>query len=43
MTTKLRFTNLNEKDMLETYRQNVIGPWKVTKVFAFKRKEIELK
>lgn len=32
MTTKLRFVNVNEKDMLETYRQNVLGPWKVTKV-----------
>lgn len=31
-TTKLRFANINEKDMLETYRQNVLGPWKVTKV-----------
>ncbi|CAF0899377.1 unnamed protein product [Adineta ricciae] len=32
-TTKLRFANINEKDMMETYRQNVIGPWKVTKAF----------
>jgi NAD(P)-dependent dehydrogenase (short-subunit alcohol dehydrogenase family) len=33
MTAKLRFSNINEKDMMETYRQNVIGPWKVTKAF----------
>jgi hypothetical protein len=33
MATKLRFSNINEKDMMETYRQNVIGPWKVTKVY----------
>lgn len=32
MTTKLKFSDINEKDMMETYRQNVIGPWKVTKV-----------
>jgi hypothetical protein len=32
MATKLRFIDINEKDMIETYRQNVIGPWKVTKV-----------
>jgi short-subunit dehydrogenase len=30
---KLRFSDINEKDMMETYRQNVIGPWKVTKVY----------
>jgi short-subunit dehydrogenase len=30
---KLRFMDINEKDMMETYRQNVIGPWKVTKVY----------
>ncbi len=33
MATKLRLSNINEKDMMETYRQNVIGPWKVTKVY----------
>jgi len=32
VATKLRFIDINEKDMIETYRQNVIGPWKVTKV-----------
>ncbi|CAF0999569.1 unnamed protein product [Adineta steineri] len=26
MTTELRFSNIYEKDMMETYRQNVIGP-----------------
>jgi short-subunit dehydrogenase len=31
-TTKLQLSRINEKDMLETYRSNVIGPWKVTKV-----------
>ncbi len=36
MTAKLRFSNINEKDMMETYRQNVIGPWKVTKVYFMK-------
>jgi len=30
---KLRFMDINEQDMMETYRQNVIGPWKVTKVY----------
>ena len=29
---KLKFGDINEKDMMETYRQNVIGPWKMTKV-----------
>jgi len=33
MAAKLRFSNINEKDMMETYRQNVIGPWKITKVY----------
>lgn len=32
-TKKLRFSDINEKDMMEMYRQNVIGPWKVTKVY----------
>ena len=31
---KLKFGDINEKDMMETYRQNVIGPWKVMKVRA---------
>ncbi|CAF1119140.1 unnamed protein product [Rotaria sp. Silwood1] len=33
IATKLNFFCINEKDMMETYRQNVIGPWKVTKAF----------
>ena len=32
VAAKLRLSNINEKDMMESYRQNVIGPWKVTKV-----------
>ncbi|CAF1622497.1 unnamed protein product, partial [Didymodactylos carnosus] len=28
---KLNINTINENDMLETYRNNVIGPWKVTK------------
>ncbi len=31
--SKLKFSDINEKDMMETYRQNVIGPWKMTKVY----------
>jgi NAD(P)-dependent dehydrogenase (short-subunit alcohol dehydrogenase family) len=32
IAAKLKFTDINEKDMMETYRQNVIGPWKTIKV-----------
>jgi short-subunit dehydrogenase len=32
VAAKLKFADINEKDMMETYRQNVIGPWKMTKV-----------
>ncbi|UJR25066.1 hypothetical protein I4U23_006426 [Adineta vaga] len=44
-TTKLRFKDINEKDMMETYRQNVIGPWKVTKGFLplLKKSALQLK
>lgn len=35
VAAKLRLSNINEKDMLESYRQNVIGPWKVIKVSPF--------
>jgi short-subunit dehydrogenase len=34
MAMKLKFSDINEKDMMETYRQNVIGPWKTSKVIA---------
>ena len=37
IAAKLKFTDINEKDMMETYRQNVIGPWKMTKVRADQR------
>ncbi|CAF0844479.1 unnamed protein product [Adineta steineri] len=29
----LKFNDINEQDMLDTYKQNVIGPWRVTKTF----------
>ncbi|CAF1002155.1 unnamed protein product [Adineta steineri] len=32
-TAKLRFSNINETDMMETYRPNVIESWKATKIF----------
>ncbi|CAF1079414.1 unnamed protein product [Adineta steineri] len=30
---ELKFNDINEKDMLDTYKHNVIGPWRVTKTF----------
>jgi len=33
VNNKLKFKDINEKDMMECYKQNVIGPWKLTKAF----------
>ncbi len=27
-----QLNNINEQDMLDTYKHNVVGPWRVTKV-----------
>ena len=32
VAAKLRLSNINEKDMMEAYGQNLVGAWKVTKV-----------
>lgn len=32
VAAKLKYSDINEKTMIESYRQNVIGPWKMMKV-----------
>lgn len=33
VTQRLHLNSINEKDMIDTFRQNVLGPWRVTKTF----------
>lgn len=33
VSKNIKLNEINEKDMLDTYKQNVVGPWRVTKVY----------